>query len=80
MGASELERPGDRHARAVGQVHVRRRVQHGQVGPRPDRDPADVGRGAARRRRPAVAAYTAWPGVRPISRTASAITNGIDEE
>ena len=61
-----------RHARAVGQVEVRRRVEHHQVGARPTREVADVVAAAApppRRRSPRAAPR---PGVIPISRTASA--------
>ena len=38
----QVEGARDGHAGAVGQVHVRRRVEHGEVGPGPDGDAADV--------------------------------------
>ena len=47
----QVEGAGQRHPRPVGQVLVRRRLEHGQVGPRPHGHPPDVG--AAQRPRPA---------------------------
>ena len=66
-------------ARAVGQVTVGRRVEDGEVRPRAR---APGGRRRGRRSAaapPAVAAHSASAGVIRISRTASAMQNGIDE-
>ena len=56
-----------------------RGVQQGQVGAGAGGDPADVRRGAGPRAPPAVADQTASSGVMPMSRTARAMQNGIEE-
>ena len=59
---------------------MRGRVEDGEVGAGSHLDAPDVAAAQRQRAEPAVAAYSASPGVSPISRTARAMTNGIDEE
>ena len=77
---SALQSPRDRHARPVRQVQVARRVQHREVGAGARPRSRRCRRAAAPARPPAVAAHSASSGVMPISRTASAIISGIDDE
>ncbi len=61
----------------VGEVEVARAVDDGQLGGLARRDAAVQ---PSDRADVAVAAWSASAGVSPISRTASAMTRGIDEE
>ena len=72
--------PRDRHPRPVRQVPVARGVEHREVGAGARARSRRCRRGAAPARAPAVAAHSASSGVMPISRTASAIISGIDDE
>ena len=64
------------YARPVREVDVRRRVEHREVGPGADAErPTSSRRSAAAP--PAVADHSASAGVMRMSRTASAMQNGI---
>jgi hypothetical protein len=67
----------DRHAGPVGEVQVGRGVEHREIGRRTDPDDAEV-ISAQRRGTACGAAHTASAAVIRSSRTARAITNGIE--
>ena len=75
----QVERPDEGHAGAVRQVPVGRGIEDGEVGPRAGTETPDV-RSPQRRRTTGGRRHSASAGVIPISRTASAMQKGIDDE
>ena len=67
----------ERHARPVREVHVRRRIEHHEVGARTQAEVPDVG-AAQGGGTAGGGGVQGLRGVRPISRTASAMHNGIE--